>query len=264
MAPRKDKEEGKELEVKGQAGALAVVDLEEDSGAGMENVDRECFAIPFLTILQSGSPQCKRSEGKYIQGAMEGMLFNTVTQEVIDTEKVKLLFQPCYFARRIVEWIPKDDGGGYCGDYTPGTEPASEKDEDGNAMMPNGHTLVDTRYHYGNLVNVEAGTTEMVVIAMAKTQLKKSKAMLTVLDGIRLAGKSGNKFCPPTFYSTLVVTTVPESNDKGSWFGWKFEKEGNALEYPGLYESGKHLNKLIMDGGAKAAEPMSDVAGDEI
>jgi hypothetical protein len=37
----------------------------EDSGSGFEETSAESFAIPFLSILQSGSPQCKKSDGAY-------------------------------------------------------------------------------------------------------------------------------------------------------------------------------------------------------
>ena len=52
-----------------------------DAGSGFENADKDSYAIPFIKLLQSMSPQCKKSNGAYIQGAEEGMLFNTVTEE---------------------------------------------------------------------------------------------------------------------------------------------------------------------------------------
>ena len=71
-----------------------------DAGRGLENVDKDCFAIPFLTILQSGSPQCKKSDGAYIKGAEEGMLFNTVTKDLYD-ETHRILFFPSSFLTTI-------------------------------------------------------------------------------------------------------------------------------------------------------------------
>ena len=39
--------------------AITVVDFEGDEGAGMENVDRSEWTIPFVRIVQAGSPQAK-------------------------------------------------------------------------------------------------------------------------------------------------------------------------------------------------------------
>ena len=61
----------------------------EDSGSGFEETSAESFAIPFLSILQSGSPQCKKSDGAYIKGAEEGMLFNSVTGDMYGEEGVE-------------------------------------------------------------------------------------------------------------------------------------------------------------------------------
>ena len=38
-------------------------------GTGLEDTASTDYAIPFLQILQAGSPQIKKSDGKYIQGA---------------------------------------------------------------------------------------------------------------------------------------------------------------------------------------------------
>ena len=53
-----------------------------DQGTGLEDASAEDYAIPFLRILQGGSPQVKKSEGKYIQGSEEGDIFNTVSIKI--------------------------------------------------------------------------------------------------------------------------------------------------------------------------------------
>jgi len=54
------------------------------AGEGFQGLGKDDLAIPFLVILQSGSPQLKRSEGEYIPGAAEGMLYNSVTRQLLD------------------------------------------------------------------------------------------------------------------------------------------------------------------------------------
>ena len=56
-------------------------------GTGLEEASSNDFAIPFLRVIQAMSPQLKKSDGKYIDGAGQGMLFNTVTNEVYDGDE---------------------------------------------------------------------------------------------------------------------------------------------------------------------------------
>ena len=44
-------------------------------GTGLEEATADDYAIPFLRILQSMSPQLKKSDGKFIAGAEEGSFF---------------------------------------------------------------------------------------------------------------------------------------------------------------------------------------------
>ena len=58
--------------------AVATMDMSmfaEDAGAGMEGATAESFAIPFLGVLQKGSPQVDEASGVAIEGAKAGMLF---------------------------------------------------------------------------------------------------------------------------------------------------------------------------------------------
>ena len=44
-----------------QGGALATLDFVQDSGMGLENIDKGDLALPFLKLLQSGSDETKRN-----------------------------------------------------------------------------------------------------------------------------------------------------------------------------------------------------------
>ena len=59
--------------------------LMEDAGAGTEFMNKDDFAIPRISILQSGSDQVKKSSGGYIQGAEEGMFFDNISNEKDNT-----------------------------------------------------------------------------------------------------------------------------------------------------------------------------------
>lgn len=76
--------------------------FEEFAGAGLGGLGKDDLAIPFLTILQSNSPQVKRSDGEYVEGAQEGMLFNTVTKQLIDTATQDVYVVACAYELSLI------------------------------------------------------------------------------------------------------------------------------------------------------------------
>jgi hypothetical protein len=92
--------------------AAPTIDLSmvaQDQGQGLASVDMESMAIPFLKILSSMSPQTKKQKSEYVDGAEEGMIFNTVTEELHDgTEGISVI--PCYFEPVALEWTDRGTG----------------------------------------------------------------------------------------------------------------------------------------------------------
>ena len=236
--------------VEKQASAVALQNqFAADAGAGFEDADPSSYAIPFLQILQSGSPQCKKSDGAYIKGAEEGMLFNTGTQELYDGEE-GILVIPCHFTNRFVEWKTRESGGGFVGEHLPGTTAPTQKDDKGRDILPNGNTLVDTRNHYV-MIRQSDGTLTPAIIAMSSTQMKKSKQWMSRMQGIKI--KTATGFVPaPMMSRTYRITTVPESNDKGSWFGYRIELVG-LVEDEAEYRAAQEFALAVRKGTAKAA-----------
>ena len=245
-----------------QALALMQQEMAADAGQGFEEADKDAYAIPFLAILQANSPQCKKSEGAYIKGAEEGNLFNTVTSEIFDGEE-GLGFVPVHFERRFVEWAPKDSGGGFKGEYSVAEGQdllnTTHKNEKGKDVLPNGNELVDTRYHYGLVISNDGVTPAL--ITMTSTQLKKSRRWMSIMQGIKIDTPNG-QVTAPMFANTYLLTTTPESNDHGSWMGWKIER-GQPVTDMGLYQAAKAFREAIRKGNAKPAAPVDEAAPTE-
>jgi hypothetical protein len=237
-----------------QAGPVTMVEtapaFEEDAGAGFAGTSRDDMAIPFLVILQSGSPQCKRSEGAYIEGAAEGMILNTVTGKVIDTYKTPLIVVPCAYHRAFVEWRLRENGGGFVREHKPDPNLLTDtiRDEKNRDILPNGNQINDTRTFYA-LVLDEDGIPSPAVLTMTSTQIKKAKQWMMQQNLLKLRGATGTVYTPPMFASRWVVTTVPEANDKGSWMGWKFEHDG-YLDGPTdpVYIAARDFHKSVVAG----------------
>ena len=247
-------------EEKTTAMAQLQMDFEADQGAGFEQADKDAYAIPFLAILQSGSPQCKKSDGAYIKGAEEGMLHETVCGAIYPGD-AGLSVVPVYYRRAFVEWRDRDEGGGGFAaehDAAKGAEllRTTAKNEKGQDVLPNGNYLVDTRYHYV-LVLLPDGNWKPALITMTSTQLKKSRRWMTVMDAIKLTRGDGSKFTPPMFSHQYRATTVPEKNDKGSWFGWKIELE-RTIDDASLYSAAKSFRDAISKGAVKVQQPQAE------
>lgn len=222
----------------------------EGAGSGFEEADASAYAIPFIQILQSGSPQCKKSDGAYIKGAEEGMFYNTVTQELYDGDK-GILVIPCHYSNRFIEWKTRESGGGFVAEHMPGTTPQTAKDDKNRDVLPNGNTLVDTRNHYVLLVK-EDGTVEPALITMSSTQLKKSRQWMSKMQGIKLKHPQTGAFVTAPMASRMYrLTTVPESNDKGSWFGFKTELEA-VVQDRAQYQAALDFAAAVKSGAAKA------------
>jgi hypothetical protein len=222
----------------------------QDSGAGMENADREAFAIPFLRVLQKISPQCEEGNAAYIPGAKGGMLLNTVTGKLYN----EVTFLPCAFQRRFIQWAPRGTEPSFQGEVLP--EVVAEMRADGRVTESEGRLYVgepnekksprlsDTRSHFGILVDDEGASG--VLLSLSSTQIKKSKQLMSLLSAARINGT-----IPPTWMNKIKITTVLESNDQGSWYGVRFEADG-FIDSPELYRLGKDFHDTIMEGKAKA------------
>lgn len=232
----------------------AMVAQSEDSGSGFEETSAESFAIPFLSILQSGSPQCKKSDGAYIKGAEEGMLFNSVTGDMYGEEGVEVI--PCHYSHRYIEWKLREAGGGFVGEYLP-NDPivgTTVRDDKGRNMLDNGNQLSDTRNHYV-LVRTKNGLTP-AIMSLSSSQLKMSKKWMSMMQGQKIKDPTTCMFnVAPMFSSVYKVTTVPLSNDKGSWFGYDFALVGKVTD-ASEYAEAKAFNHAVKAGQTKVERNM--------
>lgn len=269
---KKDEAGTKPEETKQHSTELAVMDFSADSGAGMEGAGQDAFAIPFLSVLQKGSPTADESLPTYVEGHKAGQLFENVSGAVFDGKK-GVLIVPCAFRRVFVRWAPRDAGGGFKGELTPETvtemrERGQVKDVEGRLLIPledgtlhdkKCDRLADTRNHYVLMVDEATGAWREALLSLTSTQIKKSKMLMSMLAGVKLNGASG-MYTPPTFANMVRVTTLGESNDKGSWFGVKFELAGH-VKSPAIYAAAKAFNATVAKG--LVAAKYEDPAGEE-
>jgi len=252
--------------VKKQGGALVNASFEEMSGLGFAETTTQDMSIPFLRILGAQSPQVDESDGAYVEGAKGGMLYNTVTNTVT-SGKEGMLVVPCYYNRRYVEWKPRTEGGGYVASYLPddpivATATRNDKNEE---VLPNGNLLTNTAQHFVMLV--EGDQYSRCLITMSSTQLKKSRRWLSQMNAMTAMGKNG-PYTLPMMSQFYTLTTVPEQNDLGKWYGWAIARErqldlSNDFE-KSLFENAVAFAKSVEAGEVEAKEVSPDPTPEDL
>ena len=245
--------------------AIATYDWGQSQATGFEKVNTDDLGIPFLMILQSGSPEIKVSHkdhvAKKIAGATEGCIINTVTRQILYTHgEEPVLFIPCAYEKLYVEWKKRGEGagGGFVRSHTdPLVLRDCHRNEKNQDELPNGNIIMTTAYFYG-LVNVNDAW-EKVVIGMTSTQLKKARNWLNMAMAIKIQSPTRGLITPPLFSHKYALGTTPENNEAGSWFGWTVESAG-MIENKDLISQCFEITKKISQGnrpqiGAGAAAP---------
>lgn len=218
-----------------QVPALLADQFTEDQGAGNENVGQGDVALPFLRVLQSLSPQTRKKDPAYVDGAEEGMLINTLTQELHDVVRVI----PCFYDMAFVEWIPRNAGGGFVAEYDDPAVAAAESQA--------GNEVKDTAKHF-MLMEQEDGSWIEVLFPMSSTQLKTSRKLNSLCQMRRVV--QGEKMTLPRFAQIFTLETVDAKNDKGSWADLTVEYD-NVVMDTDVYEQAKAFYQLVRAGQAR-------------
>lgn len=205
--------------------------IDKGSARGSEEVSQNDLVLPRLELVQSMSPIKETNDD-----AREGMLFNSVTQELIGDAAY---FVPVYFRVEWLVWKSQDSGGGFRGSF-PTMEQAKERVsqavQDGDD--PDDLEVVDTPVHYGLLVDPERPDhIEQIVISMAKTKAKVSRkwnSMIQIVGGDR-------------FSRVYKITSFTDENGKGQKFkNFVVQPAGWAPKH--AYEEAKRLYENFRSG----------------
>lgn len=251
-------------------GVPATYDYGDDAGSGFEGTSGSDLSVPFLGILQSNSPQVEDQDPT---GAASGMLFNTVTRELIDGE-TGVCFLPCFKEGPVwVEWIPRINGGGFVGMHDPESDAVKNGEqimhpETGKPTRKLRHgenELVETFYIYGLILDeTGAETMGFAVISFTSTKIKPYRDWITAM--YTLKGK------PPIFANRAFVRTTKQKNDAGTFYNFRIDPLAdtwrdsliNPAEQGHLLTEAKEFAEMVKSGMARAAfetENSADGAG---
>lgn len=214
--------------------AVSTYDWSATGVNGFEAVNQEDLGIPFLSIIQKGSPQYDRDHKdhalKKIEGCDVGDIFNSVANVVVGGEGDPIEVVPVFFQKTYIEWKP-NNGGIVKVHYDARILDECKRNEKGSDVLPSGNEVVTTASFY--CVALIDGAKTPCVISFTSTQLKKSKFWLNMMTSLKVARPDGSKYTPPMFSHSYKLGTTPEKNEKGTWRGWTITM-GSQLNDPVL------------------------------
>lgn len=197
--------------------------LLDDGMGGFEQLDSQVVAFPFIRVLQALSPQCKKSDPKYIKGAEEGMLYNNVLDKVIETPVDVVVGR---FDRYFIEWKP--NRGGFVQAHAPedverliATGELMRNEKNKLISCHTGNEFVDTYAYY--IVFPDHIEDGICLLCLTSTQLKEARRWNRLLLSTYIPG-TGRKALP--YHMKWSVTTPAMSNDQGSWAGFHVDFAG--------------------------------------
>jgi hypothetical protein len=242
------------------------LDFAADARMGQETMTQQDYSIPRLVILQALSPQVQDADAKHIDNAEAGDICDTVGQVLYDGEN-GILVTPISYRRSYIEWVPRTKGGGFVADHTP-TNAVTEKNlqellatcnrnDKGKIITPKGNNINVSGEYFIFLIDDSTGGYQPFVLTMSSTQAKKSRRWNTMISQF-LIEYNGKKINPAMWYRTYRLTTIPERNDQGSWFGWQIMPEKDTVALTNgkeVYQDAKAFHASVKKGKVSVAAP---------
>ena len=243
-------QEQRDITIKKQAQVPSNSLFEADAKLGLENMDQDDLALPFLKLLQNSSDETKKKHSSYVDGAEPGMFYNTVTKKLYDGAKgIEVI--PCFYKLTFPEWAPfeRREGRPVSPDRGADVLSQTKKDASGKDVLSNGNIIIKTANHF-IIILTETGI-DKALVAMKSTQLKVSRGWNSMMKSISEKGKNGT-FNPPSF-SHIYQLRSTEVTGNFTWYGYNV-KLLRKVDNVDLYQQAKSFHTSIKGGQGKAAE----------
>jgi len=245
--------------VKETAGALPAhlqKRMAKDSGKGISTAPEDNL-VPLIYVLQDLSPQTKQRNSEYVKGAQPGMIWLRNASEPLVDGDDGILFQPCYFEKDWLEWVPRDSGGGFVARHSKCPKEAKRIEDPKNKnkvrfVMPNGNELVETRHHIGYVLDDDGTNPRPYVISMSSSGHTTSRNWMFMMNSVPSL-EDGTK--PPSFARLYRMKTKERTNVQGTWFVWDIIPD-RFIETDQEYERGLTLHDAFGSGEKKIEVPV--------
>ena len=238
--------------VKKEGGQVATLDFVSDSGMGLENVDKQDLALPFLKLLQSGSDETKKKHAKYVEGAEAGMFYNTVTKKLYNGEKgIEVI--PVFYKMTYPEWAPfeRSEGRPISNDRGPSVMAETTQNKNSNKdVLKNGNEIIKTANHF---VIINGDRPEKALMTMKSTQLKVSRGWNSQMeDQFETDPKTGKAVPAPMFSRVYRLKSVENAGSNFNWHGYNIDMV-RKVDNAGLYQMARDFHNSLKNSQQNAA-----------
>jgi hypothetical protein len=192
--------------------------MEARAGQGVSN-KQEDNLIPLIYVLQQNSPACDTNNPAHFEGAQPGNLWLRNAAEPIIDQSDGMEFQPCFFDKDWVEWIPRKRGGGLVNrhrELPDDAEQVEDPERPGRVIYkrPNGNEVIETRYFIGYVLNHGDGAPLAYCIPLSSTGHTFAKGWMMMMNQ-HIMPKGGVE---PAFSRSYLIRTRYRTKDNNSWY----------------------------------------------
>ena len=209
--------------------------------------------IPFIRLAQQMSPEINKKDAKFIAGLSAGDIFNTLTGKTYDGEE-GLDVVPCYITTKYLEFVLRDNGGGFMGEISASDPVLKRTVKEGTIdLLPNGNQVVTSDQYYCLVLDAD-GSFEPAVVDMKVTQLKVSRRWKTQIAMNKAKNpKTGDLQTLPLFSTIWKLTTVDETNRRNETYANYAVSKVGMIKDRDIFLEAKTFRESIMAGEVKAA-----------
>lgn len=229
MANAAKKEEQAEMALARPVTSALSIPMEEflaDSGKGLEEVGADDIAVPYVSILQKQSKLMDQPGF----GGKPGQFIHTITKELFDGQR-GLDVIPCHFRRFWREITPDLKNPKFVAEHFanwPKAKGAAFNPEMRRHVCHDG-THANQIMRFYCLIVAPIEPPQPACITFKGSQIKAAKAwnsMLSVQSMDVQTPEGLRRIQAPTYISIWNLSTVLNSNDEGSWYGYDITSKG--------------------------------------
>jgi len=239
----------RDVTIKKEGNLPAELNFIQDAGAGLENMDKDDLALPFLKLLQTGSDETKKKHANYVEGAEAGMFYNTVTKKLYSGEKgIEVI--PCFYKLTYPEWAPfeRKEGRPISPDRGPEILAKTKKNSSGKDVLENGNEIIKTANHF---VIINGERPEKALMAMKSTQLKVSRGWNSIIkDEFETDPQTKKSISAPSFSRIYKLNSV-ENSGSFTWHGYKVSLL-RKVDNTAIYQMAREFHNSLKASNSKA------------
>lgn len=257
------------------AGAVVAADeyagYAEDAGAGFENQTAADYAIPYIRVLHTQSPEVVAHAEEENSPYRGGMIINS-TRQTLYPGKVGMDFIPVTTEHKFVEFVPRDKGGGFVDQYQiddPLILKCQKEQPFGDYTNPaNGNDITETF----NLFMLELdgeGNPAPAVFAFTSTMIRSYREFMTRARNLVLTLPDGRKITKlPLFSHAYRMRSERKEKSGNVWwvptiaFAGDTAPESRVSPSSNIYKMAKEMREAVLAGRMKAATETLKAEGD--